>query len=232
MKVIARDTRLYIVPTPIGNLGDITERAIQAMRNVQIILAEDTRKTGQLLKQLDIQKPIRSHHAHNEHKKVEQIIDQMLEGSTFALVSDAGTPAISDPGYLLVHNCIRQGIGVECLPGPTAFVPALVKSGFPIDSFVFEGFLPHKKGRKKKLLRLSDEDRTIVLYESPHRILKLLKEFSEILGERSVSVSRELTKIHEETVIGTSQEIYNYYEGDKIRGEFVVVIEAKKTKNG
>ncbi len=219
------ETSLFVVPTPIGNLDDITLRAISVLRDVQVVLAEDTRTSGKLLKHLDIQKPLWSYHIFNEHKKVDEIVAKMKEGQRFALVSDAGTPAISDPGYLLVKACLDAGIKIECLPGPTAFVPALVKSGLPTDRFVFEGFLPHKKGRKTRLEILSQEKRTIVLYESPHRILKALDQFIDHFGpDRPASISRELSKKFEETVNGTLLGLKTHFTSHTIKGEFVVVI--------
>ena len=221
-------TSLYLVPTPIGNLDDITLRGIKILQSVDIILAEDTRKSGFLLKHLDISKPLRSFHAHNEHKVLDKVIQELKEGRVMALISDAGTPAISDPGFLLIRECLRNDITIECLPGATAFVPALVKSGLPSDRFIFEGFLPQKKGRKTRLDKLALEERTIILYESPHRLLRLLKELIEVMGmERLVSVSRELTKIYEETFNGTLTEALNYFEGKTVKGEIVVVLEGK-----
>ncbi|MDH5475912.1 MAG: 16S rRNA (cytidine(1402)-2'-O)-methyltransferase [Cyclobacteriaceae bacterium] len=224
-------TSLYIVPTPIGNLEDITLRALRLLNEVDVILAEDTRNTGVLLKHHSISKPLLSYHVFNEHKQVDRLIQRLEDGEVMALVSDAGTPAISDPGFLLVRACIDHDIKIECLPGATAFVPALVKSGLPSDSFVFEGFLPHKKGRKTKLEQLSVETRTIILYESPHRLLKALDQFIEHFGEdRNASVSRELTKIHEETINGTLSEIKHYYENGngKVKGEIVIIISGNK----
>ena len=221
--------KLYLVPTPIGNLEDITLRAIEILKKVDIILAEDTRKTIVLLKHYNIRKKLEAHHKFNEHKTIKQISKRIKEGETFALVTDAGTPSISDPGFLLVRECISKGIPVETLPGPTAFIPALVNSGLPSDRFCFEGFLPQKKGRSKKLKVLADEERTIVLYESPFRLLKTLEQFIKNFGsERKASVSRELTKIHEETVRGTLSEMYDYYINKTIKGEIVIVIEGKK----
>ncbi|MEP4595246.1 MAG: 16S rRNA (cytidine(1402)-2'-O)-methyltransferase, partial [Cyclobacteriaceae bacterium] len=196
-------TSLYLVPTPIGNLGDITYRAVEVLKSVDKILAEDTRTSGVLLKHYSINTPTESFHAFNEHKRTQQIIERIKNGETFALITDAGTPGISDPGFLVVREALKEGIGVECLPGATAFVPALVKSGFPSDKFVFEGFLPHKKGRQTRFKILAEETRSIVLYESPHRLLKTLGQIGEFLGaDRQVSVSRELTKKFEETVTG------------------------------
>ncbi|MFT6054531.1 MAG: 16S rRNA (cytidine1402-2'-O)-methyltransferase, partial [Roseivirga sp.] len=193
---------LYLVPTPIGNLEDITLRAIRILNEVNVILAEDTRTSGKLLKHHNISKPLQSYHIFNEHKTVEQLINRMKSGETFALISDAGTPSISDPGFLLVREVIKAGIEVNCLPGATAFVPALVNSGLPSDRFVFEGFLPHKKGRHTRLLKLVEEERTIILYESPHRLIKCLEQLKEYLGDRNASVSREISKMFEETARG------------------------------
>ena len=221
--------KLYLVPTPIGNLEDITLRAIEILKKADIILAEDTRKTIVLLKHYNIRKKLEAHHKFNEHKTIKQISKRIKDGETFALVTDAGTPSISDPGFLLVRECISKGIPVETLPGPTAFIPALVNSGLPSDRFCFEGFLPQKKGRSKKLKVLADEERTIVLYESPFRLLRTLEQFIKNFGsERKASVSRELTKIHEETVRGTLSEMYDYYINKTIKGEIVIVIEGKK----
>ena len=221
--------KLFIIPTPIGNLEDITLRAIRILKEVDLILAEDTRKTGTLLKHLEIEKKMFSHHQHNEHKTVAMIVEKISNGENIALVSDAGTPGISDPGFLLVRECIKAGIEVECLPGPTAFVPALVNSGLPCDSFCFEGFLPQKKGRNTKLLRLKEEERTMVFYESPHRLVKALEQFAEYFGnERRASVSRELTKIYEETKRGTLPELMEYFKSKTVKGEIVIVVEGKK----
>ena len=218
-------SKLYLVPTPIGNLNDITLRALETLKEVDFILAEDTRQTLKLLKHFSIEKRLIAHHQHNEHKTTERIIDSLKNGETIALVSDAGTPAISDPGFLLTRECIKNGIEVETLPGATAFVPALVNSGFPCDKFVFEGFLPHKKGRQTRLNFLKEETRTIIFYESTHRLLKTLTQFTEFFGEdRQVSVSRELTKIHEETVRGTAKEVLEYYNNNVIKGEIVIVV--------
>lgn len=219
---------LFIVPTPIGNLGDITLRAIEILKNVDLVLAEDTRTSGVLFKKHEISTRLKSYHIHNEHKTVTGIINQLKEGAKIALISDAGTPGISDPGFLLVREALKAQIEIEVLPGATAFVPALVKSGFPTDRFVFEGFLPHKKGRKTRLENLKDETRTVILYESPHRLAKLLDEVQVYLGEdRMISVSRELTKIHEETVNGTARELLDHFSSAKVKGEIVVVISGK-----
>ncbi|MDF1672465.1 MAG: 16S rRNA (cytidine(1402)-2'-O)-methyltransferase [Vicingaceae bacterium] len=218
-------SKLFLVPTPIGNLNDITLRALETLKEVDFILAEDTRQTLKLLKHFSIEKRLVAHHQHNEHKTSERIIDSLKNGETIALVSDAGTPAISDPGFLLTRECIKNNIEVECLPGATAFVPALVNSGFPCDKFVFEGFLPHKKGRQTRLNFLKEETRTIIFYESTHRLLKTLNQFAEFFGEdRLVSVSRELTKMHEETVRGTTKEVIEYYNNNVIKGEIVIVL--------
>ena len=222
--------KLYLVPTPIGNLEDITLRAIRVLGEVDGILAEDTRNSGQLLKHLNISKPLYSHHAHNEHTGVPGVIKMLKEGKSLALISDAGTPGISDPGYLLVKACVDNGIEVESLPGATAFVPALVNSGFPTDRFVYEGFLPHKKGRQTRWKALAEEERTIVLYESPHRLMKSLEQMVEFIGaDRPVMVARELSKMHEQMVRGTAAEVLAYFTAnpDKVRGEIVIVIAAK-----
>ncbi|PIB36324.1 16S rRNA (cytidine(1402)-2'-O)-methyltransferase [Reichenbachiella sp. 5M10] len=219
------DSSLYLVPTPIGNLQDITLRALETLKSVDVILAEDTRTSGVLLKHFDIKKPLKSYHIFNEHKQVEQIAENLKQGQKMALISDAGTPAISDPGFLLVRECIKQDIRIECLPGATAFVPALVNSGLPSDRFVFEGFLPQKKGRQTKLESLKEESRTMVFYESPHRLVKALGQFAEVFGpDRQASVSREITKIHEETIRGSLREIIIYYGEKKVKGEIVIVI--------
>lgn len=220
--------KLYLVPTPIGNLDDITLRAIKVLQSVDGILAEDTRTTGFLLKHLGINKPLHSYHIFNEHGSIQKIIAQLKQGKTLALVSDAGTPAISDPGFLLVRECLDFDVPVECLPGPTAFVPALVNSGLPNDRFTFEGFLPHKKGRQTRLDALADETRTMIFYESPHRLLKLLEQLSDVFGpDRPASVSRELTKLFEETVRGRLSEIAAYFAEKPIKGEIVVCVGGK-----
>lgn len=221
---------LYIVPTPIGNLKDITLRAIEILNHVDAILCEDTRTSGKLLKHLEISKPTFAHHAHNETKN-DKFISELQAGKDLALISDAGTPAISDPGHLLVKECIENKIEIISLPGPTAFVPALINSGFPTESFIYEGFLPHKKGRKTKIQNLENSEKTTVLYESPHRIKKLLSEFEDILGqERQISVSREITKKFEETIRGSVREIKNHFETHEPRGEFVVIVKGKQVK--
>jgi len=222
-------SKLYVVPTPIGNLEDITIRAINVLRQVDIILAEDTRNSGKLLKHFGISTPMQSYHMHNEHKTFENIIKRMCFGETFALISDAGTPGISDPGFLLIRACLENKIETECLPGATAFVPALINSGFPNERFVFEGFLPDKKGRKKRCLALTEETRTMIFYVSPHKLLKTLTEFVFYFGEnRNISVSRELTKLHEETFRGTIQEALSFFNQKSIKGEIVVVVSGKK----
>ncbi len=222
-------SKLILIPTPIGNLDDITLRAKRILEECDIILAEDTRKTGILLKHLGISKPMHSHHKFNEHKTLSSVIGMIREGKTTGLVSDAGTPGISDPGFLLVRECIKEGIEVECLPGATAFIPALVNSGLPSDRFVFEGFLPQKKGRNKRLEELVSESRTMVFYESPYRLIRTLKDLAEHLGpERESTVSRELTKLHEETVRGTLQFLTRYFTENTVKGEFVIVVAGNK----
>lgn len=220
--------RLYIVPTPIGNLDDITLRAVDVLRSVDFILAEDTRTTAFLLKHLGIEKKLYSHHKFNEHATVRMVAESIAAGRDAALVSDAGTPGISDPGFLLVRTCVEQGIEVQTLPGATAFVPALVQSGFPCDRFCFEGFLPQKKGRSKQLQRLADETRTMIFYESPYRVVRCLEQFAELFGgDRPVSVSRELTKKFEQTVRGTVAEVLEYFREHAPKGEFVIVVAGK-----
>ena len=221
--------KLYIVPTPIGNLKDMTFRAVEVLKEVDLILAEDTRTSGKLLKHFNVVTPSQSHHMHNEHKTVEGLVNKLKSGVTIALISDAGTPAISDPGFLLTRACIENNIEVECLPGATAFVPALVNSGLPNDKFVFEGFLPVKKGRQTRLKLLAEETRTIIFYESPHKILKTLAHFCEYFGDdRPVSVSRELTKLYEETIRGTAKEVLDYYTNKPPKGEIVIVVGGEK----
>lgn len=221
-------SKLFIVPTPIGNLKDMTFRAVEVLKEVNLILAEDTRTSGKLLKHYGIGTPAQSHHMHNEHRTVEHLIEKIKSGTTVALISDAGTPAISDPGFLLTRACIENNIEVDCLPGATAFVPALVNSGLPNDKFVFEGFLPVKKGRQTRLLLLAAETRTIIFYESPHKLLKTLAHFCEYFGEdRSISVSRELTKLFEETVRGTAKEVFEHFTAKPAKGEIVIVVAGK-----
>lgn len=220
--------KLYIVPTPVGNLEDITMRAVRILKEVGVILAEDTRKTGMLLKHYGIENKLQSHHQHNEHQTAELIARRINAGETVALVTDAGTPGISDPGFLLVRTCIEAGVEVECLPGATAFVPALVASGLPCDRFYFEGFLPHKKGRNTRLTYLAGLDQTIVIYESPFRLAKTLAQLSEVIGnERKACVSREISKIYEEHRRGTLMELAAHYENNEPKGEIVIIVGAK-----
>lgn len=220
--------KLFIVPTPIGNLDDITLRAVEVLRGVDFVLAEDTRTTAFLLKHLGIEQKLRSHHKFNEHATVQLVAETIAAGRNAALVSDAGTPGISDPGFLLVRTCVEAGIEVETLPGATALIPALVQSGFPCDRFSFEGFLPQKKGRMKQLNALSDEERTMIFYESPYRVVKCLEQFAEVFGaDRPVSVSRELTKKFEQTVRGTVAEVLDHFRATEPRGEFVLVVAGK-----
>jgi 16S rRNA (cytidine1402-2'-O)-methyltransferase len=222
------ETQLYLVPTPIGNLADMTYRAVNILNSVDVILAEDTRTSGKLLKHYDIKKPLQSFHIHNEHKKLEQVIDELKAGKIMALISDAGTPGISDPGFLLAREALKNNIKLESLPGATALIPALIKSGFPNDRFIFEGFLPHKKGRKTRIEKLKEEDRTIIFYESPHRLLKTLKQLAEVMGEnRMASVSRELTKLFEETITDTLAGLIEHFEHTAPKGEIVLVLNAK-----
>lgn len=218
-------SKLYLVPTPIGNLNDMTFRAIDVLKNVDLILAEDTRTSGKLLKHFNITTHMQSHHMHNEHKTVDTIVKRLTGGEQIALISDAGTPAISDPGFLLTRAAVASNIPVECLPGATAFVPALVNSGFPNDRFIFEGFLPPKKGRQTRFLALAEETRTLIFYESPHKLVKTLKDIAKYFGEdRLVSVSRELSKLHEETRRGTATEIAEHYTNKPPKGEIVLVV--------
>ncbi len=222
-------TNLYLVPTPIGNLEDITLRAIRILKEVDVILAEDTRTSGKLLQHLGIEKRMHSHHLHNEHKAASHLIDRLKAGEVMALISDAGTPGISDPGFYLVRECLKNDLKIECLPGATAFVPALVKSGFSTDRFTFEGFLPIKKGRQTRLQSLATEERTMIFYESPHRLLKTLTQFQEYFGgERQVSVSREISKMFEETINGTLDELVEIFTTKPIKGEFVIVVAGEK----
>jgi len=223
--------RLYLVPTPIGNLEDMTLRAIRILREADLILAEDTRTSGKLLKHFDIATPMQSHHMHNEHRTVETVVSRIKSGENIALISDAGTPAISDPGFLLTRAALENGLEVECLPGATAFVPALVNSGLPNDRFVFEGFLPEKKGRQTRFLALAEETRTMVFYVSPHKLLKTLAEFVQYFGtDRPVSISRELSKLHEETVRGTAAEVLSHFEKKPPKGEIAAVVGGKPSK--
>ncbi|MCA6078189.1 16S rRNA (cytidine(1402)-2'-O)-methyltransferase [Fulvivirga sedimenti] len=221
-------TSLYLIPTPIGNLEDITLRSLRLLKEVDMILAEDTRTSGKLLKHYGIETPRQSYHIFNEHKAISPLIQRMKNGEIMALITDAGTPGISDPGFLLVRECIAEDLVVECLPGPTAFVPALVKSGLPSDKFVFEGFLPHKKGRATRINELKTESRTIVFYESPHRLIKTLHQLHEAFGDRMASVSRELTKIHEETRNDTLANLHLHYEKHPPKGEIVLIVEGTR----
>ncbi len=230
--MIDHPINLYLVPTPIGNLKDITLRALEVLKSADVILAEDTRTSGILLKHLEISRPLQSYHIFNEHKAVQKLVDRMKKGEVFALISDAGTPAISDPGFLLVREVLAAGLDVQCLPGPTAFVPALVNSGLPNDRFIFEGFLPHKKGRKTRIESLLEETRTMIFYESTHRLMKTLEQFSEAFGpDRQACVSRELTKLHEENVRGTLAELVVYYQTHPTKGEIVLVLAGKNPKD-
>ena len=225
--------RLYIVPTPIGNLDDMTFRAVKVLKEADLILAEDTRTSGFLLKHFEIQNKMQSHHKFNEHQTIDFIVSRIKGGESIALISDAGTPGISDPGFLLVRECVKNGIEVECLPGATAFVPALVASGLPIDRFCFEGFLPQKKGRQTRLEELASETRSIVFYESPFRVVKTLTQLAEFLGEeRLASASREISKLHEETVRGTLKELISHFTKNEPRGEFVLVVGGKEKIKG
>ena len=221
--------KLYVVPTPVGNLEDMTFRAIKVLKEVDLILAEDTRTSGILLKHFEIKNAMQSHHKFNEHETVESVVNRIKAGETVALISDAGTPGISDPGFLVVRECVRNGIEVQCLPGATALVPALVASGLPNEKFCFEGFLPQKKGRMTKLNSLHEEERTMVFYESPFRLIKALEEFKEHFGEeRLVSVSRELTKLHEENFRGTIAEVLAHFNSKPVKGEIIIVLQGKQ----
>jgi 16S rRNA (cytidine1402-2'-O)-methyltransferase len=220
---------LYIVPTPIGNLQDITLRALEVLKKVDLVLAEDTRTTAKLLNHYQITRPLSPYHQHNEHQVLQHLINQLVEGKTMALASDAGTPGISDPAFLLVRECVKAGVKVECLPGATAFVPALVNSGLPAVRFVFEGFLPVKKGRQTLFKKLAEEDRTMIFYESPHRLIKTLQDFIQYFGaDRQCSVSRELTKLFEENARGTLQEVCNHFQQKEVKGEIVIVVAGKE----
>ena len=222
------NSKLYIVPTPIGNLEDFTYRAERVLKEVDLILAEDTRKTGILLKHFNIVNKMQSHHLHNEHKTINNVIEKLKSGLNIALVSDAGTPSISDPGFLLTRECIKNNITVETLPGAVAFIPALVNSGLASDRFCFEGFLPQKKGRQKSIKRLENEERTMIFYESPHRLIKALEQFADFFGaDRKAAVSRELTKMFEENKQGTLKELIDYFKDKKIKGEIVVIVAGK-----
>lgn len=220
---------LYVVPTPVGNMEDMTFRAIKVLKEVDFILAEDTRTSSVLLHHYDIKNELHSHHKFNEHQTCQKVVERLLSGQSAALISDAGTPGISDPGFMLVRECVRNGIEVQTLPGATAFVPALVSSGLPCDKFVFEGFLPQKKGRQKRLGELKTENRTIVFYESPYRVVKTLEQFAEVFGmERPVSCCREISKLHEESVRGTIAEVLQHFKEHEPKGEFVIVLGAKE----
>ena len=222
-------SKLYIVPTPIGNLEDMTFRAIRVLKEVDFILAEDTRTSGKLLKHFEISTQMHSHHMHNEHRSIEGILNRLKNGETCALISDAGTPAISDPGFLLTRACVENKIEVDCLPGPTAFVPALVNAGLPNEKFIFEGFLPVKKGRQTRMLFLAEENRTMIFYESPHKLVKTLGHFVAYFGaDRAISVSRELTKMFQETIRGTASEVLAHFVAKPPKGEIVIVVEGKK----
>lgn len=223
---------LYLIPTPVGNLEDITLRALRVLKEVDLILAEDTRTSGLLLKHFDIHQPMLSYHKFNEHQTVHQIVERLLAGADVAVISDAGTPGISDPGFLVAREAIRAGIEVSCLPGATAFVPALVSSGLPCDKFCFEGFLPQKKGRQTRLQQLAAETHTIIFYESPHRVVKTLQQFAEVFGQdRPVAVCREISKMHEQTVRGTMQEALTHFQEHEPRGEFVIIVGGAPTTN-
>ena len=227
-KFIIHNSKLYLVPTPVGNLGDMTYRGVEVLRSVDLILAEDTRTSRVLLQHYGIDTPLQSYHIFNEHQTVASLVERLLAGTTIAVVTDAGTPGISDPGFLLVREAVKAGVEVECLPGATAFVPALIDSGLPCDRFVFLGFLPHKKGRQTAIRALADEERTMVVYESPYRLVKLLEELKECLGEeRQVSVSREISKLHAETVRGSVAEVLAHFGQKEVKGEIVVIISGK-----
>ena len=221
--------KLYLVPTPVGNLGDMTYRAVEVLKSVDLILAEDTRTSRVLLQHYDIATPMQAYHIFNEHQIVEKIIEKLQGGTSIAVVTDAGTPGISDPGFLLVRDAVKNGIDVECLPGATAFVPALIDSGLPCDRFIFEGFLPHKKGRQTAIQRLAEENRTMIIYESPFRLVKLLEQLIETIGEeRQVSVSREISKLHAETARGTLREVHDHFAAKEVKGEIVVILAGKQ----
>ena len=224
---------LYLVPTPVGNLEDITLRALRILKESDLILAEDTRTSSVLLKHYDIHTPLKSHHKFNEHETSDEMAERILAGLNVALISDAGTPGISDPGFMLVRACVERGVEVQCLPGATAFVPALIDSGLPCDRFYFEGFLPQKKGRQTRLQRLAEQEHTMIIYESPFRLLKTLEQLAEFLGaDRRASVSREISKLHEETRRGTLNELVNSFKQQPAKGEIVIIVEGKNQKNG
>lgn len=221
--------KLFLVPTPIGNLEDMSFRAVRILKEVDLILAEDTRTSGNLLKHYDISNKLFAYHQFNEHKVLQRLVERLTHGESMALITDAGTPGISDPGFLLVRECIKTNIEVECLPGPVAFIPALVSSGLPVNRFFFEGFLPHKKGRQTRLKELAAMPYTLVFYESPHRLIKSLQQFTGVFGpDRKASVSRELTKMHEETVRGTLQELIDHFQNKTVKGEIVIVVGQKE----
>ncbi len=222
---------LYVIPTPVGNLEDMTFRGVRLLQEADLVLAEDTRTSGKLLKHFEVATPMKSYHMHNEHKVVKELVEELKSKDSFALITDAGTPGISDPGYLLIKECIDNDIRVECLPGATAFVPALVSSGLPTNEFAFIGFIPVKKGRQKKMKELEDETKTMIIYESPHKLLKTLHDFIAYVGEdRLVSVSRELSKLYEEHVRGTLREVIEHFEEKKPKGEFVIIVDGNKSK--
>lgn len=224
-----QNSKLFLVPTPVGNLGDMTYRAVEVLQSVDLILAEDTRTSRVLLQHYGINTPLQSYHIFNEHQVVERIVERLYAGTNIAVITDAGTPGISDPGFLLVREAVKAGIDVECLPGATAFVPALIDSGLPCDRFVFEGFLPHKKGRQTAIKGLADECRTMIIYESPFRLVKLLEQLIEVIGEeRQVSVSREISKLHAETVRGTLREVHSHFANGEVKGEIVVILAGKE----
>ena len=220
--------KLYLVPTPVGNLGDMTFRAVEVLNSVDLILAEDTRTSRVVMQHYGITTPMQAYHIFNEHQTLQSVIARLQSGMDIALVTDAGTPGISDPGFLLVREAVKEGIDVECLPGATAFVPALIDSGLPCDRFVFEGFLPHKKGRQTKISLLAQEPRTMILYESPHRLVKALEQLAEACGpDRQVSVSREISKLHHETVRGSLQEVHDHFAQHDVKGEIVIILSGK-----
>ena len=224
-KLKIQNSKLYLVPTPVGNLGDITFRAVEVLKSVDLILAEDTRTSRVLMQHYGIETPMQAYHIFNEHKVVDSLVDKLQSGMTIAIVTDAGTPGISDPGFLLVREAVKKGVEVECLPGATAFVPALIDSGLPCDRFIFEGFLPHKKGRQTAIQRLAEESRTMIIYESPFRLVKLLEQLIEVVGEeRQVSVSREISKLHAETARGTLREVHDHFAAKEVKGEIVVIL--------
>lgn len=224
--------KLFLVPTPIGNLGDMTFRAVEVLKSVNLILAEDTRTSRVVMQHYGITTPMQSYHIFNEHQTLRSVIDRLMSGIDIALVTDAGTPGISDPGFLLVRECVKEGIEVECLPGATAFVPALVDSGLPCDRFTFEGFLPHKKGRQTKIKELASQSGTMIIYESPHRLVKALEQFIEFMGpDRQVSVSREISKLHHETARGTLQQVHDHFAAKEVKGEIVIILSGAEADN-